>query len=344
MKDGRIWRYEPVSSTTQLLEPEIIGTPAAVNAIGTGPDAIYAGAFLGSGTVARINHQTQEITQLRGTAQASSIAAHQNNLIIGEYPSVVIYVGTTDSWNWGTNPKELFRLSRGEPLLPRSTYCPHIRRERGCCRHRPGYSYLGGALVTFDLDGNFTMHRNVVPKQTVVALAYQRGLIYGATSVYGGLDSDPTEPEAKLFIWDVNSAQLIWTGTAVSNAKIIPSLAFDSSARLWGLTSTGTLFKFDTARRLICRTHETGLTAINNSWGTPTPSTTGPLIARSTETPAINCFGSILEHSRPKSSLPTLAYQPSPKAATFTLLTERTSIDTNRGSMATCGKGSDPVS
>lgn len=268
MTDGRVWRYDPVSEQHRLLDPALLGSPATVHSIGRGPEGnIYAGAFLSSGVLARIEPQSGAITQLRGPHQTDTIISHDGHLLLGEYPEVKIHAATPGPWIWGDNPKELFTLPRGAPHYQDRPVALVSAGQLAAVGTVPAYGELGGALVTFELNGNRDVYRNIIPNHSIVALAYQRGYIYGATSVYGGLDSDPTEAEACLFIWDVNRQRLAWSGVPVPRAKIITSLTFDNYARLWGITNTGTLFQFDPSRRRVTLTEPTGLTGVGNWWG-----------------------------------------------------------------------------
>lgn len=93
-----------------------------------------------------------------------------------------------------------------------------------------------------------SVHRDIVPDQSVVSLAYHDGLVYGGTSIRGALGTEaPLAGRARFFIF--NPA----TGATVT--KDLPPAAFDVSTvtdltvvdgKIWGFAE-GILFVFDPA-------------------------------------------------------------------------------------------------
>ena len=120
----------------------------------------------------------------------------------------------------------------------------------------PDYQRLGGALTIYDpVSGEKEVYRNVVENQSVVGLALKDGLIYGSTSIFGGLGGDPAATEPKLFIWDMAAKQKVAEMSLEIpglKAKLISGLTFDAAGNLWG-TADGVLFVFDTMQRKVVR-------------------------------------------------------------------------------------------
>src|SRR5690606_13339481 len=68
----------------------------------------------------------------------------------------------------------------------------------------PDYGYLGGSFAVYDeVKDVWTQYDNIVHQQSIISLAYKDGLVYGGTTVWGGLGIEPTETAAKIFVWDV---------------------------------------------------------------------------------------------------------------------------------------------
>src|SRR5690606_12272856 len=73
------------------------------------------------------------------------------------------------------------------------------------------------------------------------------GLLYGSTTVWGGLDAAPTEAAAKVFIWDVKEEKVIKEVTPEipqsngTTVRAIGGLSFGPDGLLWG-AAWGTLF------------------------------------------------------------------------------------------------------
>jgi len=121
----------------------------------------------------------------------------------------------------------------------------------------PDYGVLGGALAIIDLKTNaIDVHRDVVPRQSVVALAYARGHVWGGTSIAGGLGIDPAaDAEARLFAWDPAARKVAFEATPVAGATAITSLVVGPDQNLWGWAN-GTLFVLDPTARQVVFTKE----------------------------------------------------------------------------------------
>lgn len=267
--DGTVWRYNLTNRTGDNITTDITGSPATIHSIGQGPDGnVYFGAYLSVGVMARVNRKTRKVEQLSGPSQADSIVAHRRKIVVGTYPDAAFYAGDPSAgWDWGTNPSHLFTLGRGEPYEQDRPATMVSAGRQVAAGTIPNYGELGGSLVLFDPDtGEFEAHRDVVPEQSVTALAYRGDLIYGGTSIHGGLDSTPTQTTAELFIWSTRENRKVFSKPVVPGATIIHALTFDKRGRLWGMADNGVLFEFDVAKRKVVRSIQTNLLN-DNIWG-----------------------------------------------------------------------------
>jgi hypothetical protein len=111
----------------------------------------------------------------------------------------------------------------------------------------PSYGKLGGALTIYD--GNlqtWSTYSNIVPNQSITGLAYHKGKLFGGTSIWGGLGVNPTETEARLFVWDTKANKVIRSFTPnipyIDTApKKIGGIAIGPDGLLWGIAD-GTVF------------------------------------------------------------------------------------------------------
>lgn len=113
----------------------------------------------------------------------------------------------------------------------------------------PGYEKHQGALTIHDIaTGDTTVEAGIVENQSVVGIAVRDGIVYGSTTVVGGLGADPVATEAKLFTYDVASGEK--TGEYALNLpsgqspKHISALTFGPDGNLWG-TTDGWVFAVD---------------------------------------------------------------------------------------------------
>ncbi|MBN8205005.1 hypothetical protein JF550_03420 [Microbacterium esteraromaticum] len=105
----------------------------------------------------------------------------------------------------------------------------------------PKYGLHQGALTIHDLDtGETTVETGIVENQSVVGLAVDDGVVYGSTTIVGGLGADPVATEAKLFTYDLARGEK--TGEYALNLptgqkpKHISALSFGEDGNLWGTT------------------------------------------------------------------------------------------------------------
>ncbi|WP_022918404.1 PQQ-binding-like beta-propeller repeat protein [Ruania albidiflava] len=250
--DGDLWTYHLSSEETTFRHAEIEPAPAEAHGLGVGPDGnAYIGAYLSSGSMTRVDAQTLELTPLRGPKQADAIATHGDEIIVTSYPGAVVHAGDLgQEWDWGTNPRHVLTLDRGAPYFQDRINGVVSIGDRVALGTVPDYGELGGALTLLDTEtGEFEFHRDVVPDQSIISLAYADGLIYGGTSINGGLSTTPTAQSAELFVWDVESQEVLWSESLTDHAGYLAGLSWGAGGQLVGATSDGVLFEFDPQQR-----------------------------------------------------------------------------------------------
>lgn len=266
--DGVLWTYSTRRKQGSSVIADVLASPAGTHSIGTGPDgAVYMGAYLSSGVIGRIDPDTEEITRLRGPKQADTIVAHGQQLVISSYPGAVAHIGDPSAaWHWSAFD-QILMLGRGAPNYQDRIFGVASVGERIALGSVPDYGQLGGALTILDPStGDLEFHRDVVPQQSIVTLAHSDGLVYGGTSIHGGLSTTPAQNTAQLFIWDVSAAALVSAEEVVPGAKVIPEIAFGPDGLLWGLAGEGTVFAVDPTTGAVVHRIATGL-PFGESWG-----------------------------------------------------------------------------
>jgi hypothetical protein len=119
---------------------------------------------------------------------------------------------------------------------------------------QPDYGQFGGALSIVDeRTGTTEVYRDVVPDQSVSAVAVAGGVAYLGSEIYGGLGTTPRATEAVLSFFDVASRKVSRTLVPVPGAPRIQDLVVVGH-RLVGVTSTGVLFEVDRATGQVTRT------------------------------------------------------------------------------------------
>lgn len=255
--DGRLWRYNLAKKRGDVLRPDILGANVRIRGVGHGPDGhVYLGAYDSAGVMARIDKTNDEVTQLSGPKQADSIAPHGSLIAIGSYDRATVHIGDPSAeWNWGTNPRELLKLGRGAPYHQDRIHSMVSTGDLLAVATIPEPGQLGGSLTLVNTTtGAVQFNRHVVTDQSIVSIAYRDGLIYGGTSINGGLSTAPTASEAALFVWDVAAGTKLWEGTPVPGSPTIGGLAWGPEGNLWGMSEDGAALEFDPRSRTVVRT------------------------------------------------------------------------------------------
>lgn len=265
--DGALWHYSVATGEHRVVEADLLGSPLGAHSIGVGSDGtVYFGAYLSSGVMSRIDQDTEEIEALNGPKQSDAILAFGDRVAVSSYPGAIIHAGDPVDWEW-TEFEQLLELGRGAPNFQDRIFAMVEHDGRIVAGSVPDYGQLGGALTIVDpTSGDYDMHRDVVPEQSIVALALSGDLVVGGTSIHGGLSSNPSRSTAELFTWDLEAEALVTSEAVVDGAHAICELHVGPDGTVWGLASDGTVFAYDVEQGAVSGTISTGKTT-SNEWG-----------------------------------------------------------------------------
>ncbi len=241
---GTLLHYNPETGNSRVLQGRVEATPISIRSMGRGPDGnVYIGGYLSPREMARFDPDVGEIEKLPGGAQIEAMLTGDERLYLGRYPGAsVLEYDPRESWDFGSNPSELFRLDGYGQDRP---FGLSVAGERIAVGTVPVSGSLGGVLALHDPEtGGYEVHGEVVANQSIVSLASDGDRLYGGTSVWGGLGIEPVETEARLFVWDLEEERLLWEGIVEEGERAITALALDGEGTLWGLTA-GRVFEFD---------------------------------------------------------------------------------------------------
>ncbi|MFG1681649.1 hypothetical protein ACGFNP_15915 [Nonomuraea sp. NPDC049269] len=246
---GRMWHYDRKSGRGRLFDSTLTGQPVSIRSMGIGPDGrVYAGGFF-TGGLAAYDPATGASQFWPNVGQSEGIVTHKGKLYLGVYPGARIYEFD------GTEPRLLLGLADQEQDRPFAMVSAGDWLAFGTV---PKAGTVGGALGLLDpATGKSVIRRNLIPGQSIIALAYRDGVLYGTTSAFGGT-STPQGDAAHAFAYDIATDTLKWTSTPVPGDLSLGSITFDGEGKLWGL-SPDTLFELDPATGTVLRTvkHQT---------------------------------------------------------------------------------------
>lgn len=249
---GNLWRYFPDEGIGDLIAGEIQKSSARVVGFGVGPDGkVYAGAKIGVGAIARLDPSSNEVRQLSGPSQAEGIGGQDNIIVIGDYSGAGLNIGDlNEPWSWGRNPRQIFKLGRGDPHYQDRIWTIENVGTRFALGTIPEPGQNGGALVFVNpSNGEFEVHRHVVKDQSIIDLTSNNGLLYGSTAINGGAGTPLKANEAVVFIWDLETNEKVWEGSPIPGSIAINGLEWTPDDMLWGVSECGELFEFDTNNR-----------------------------------------------------------------------------------------------
>jgi len=253
---GEYMWYDPTDGSATFVSLEIDPQPVRIQAFEVGFDGrLYFGGYQRGMSI--YNPFTKQIDlNVSAFAQPEGIGFLGERVFYGTYVSAVMYsYDPTKPFVMNQNPNYEYKIAHQD--RPFAITSGDNKLFVGTV---PDYGYLGGALAIYDEKADtWTQydHDQVVRNQSIIGLAYKDGLLYGGTSVWGGLGIDPSEPEAKLFVWDVEKGQKIDEFALDipgidETPKMIGEISFGPDGLLWGVVD-GTIFAMDVTTKQIVK-------------------------------------------------------------------------------------------
>ena len=254
MHSAGFFVFNPTTGRSERIEVELPGAPVDVQSLTAGADGnIYIGGYFAGGFSA-YDPRTNAFLPCKPFGQSEQLCYFRDNVYMGVYPGAFLHrFDPKLPWAPGENPRVVFSLKKEGQDRPFAITGAGDKLAVGTV---PTYGKLGGALALYDPESDaYELYPEPVAGQSVIALAYADGFLYGGTSVYGGLGGTPTETDGKLFVWDMETKRTVWEGVPVPGEKVVSAVVVGEGGRVWGMTS-GHLFAFDRDSRRIERVTE----------------------------------------------------------------------------------------
>ncbi|MDX6281499.1 MAG: hypothetical protein QOH03_2570, partial [Kribbellaceae bacterium] len=264
---GEVFRYNPQTGKSEIFQSAVRREPIEILSVAGGKQSAYAGGFLNGG-VSLVNPSTGTAVFNRFSQVEALMEAPDGKVWIGTYPEARLYsYDPAQPWSSpeyspgppGTpdNPKLAVNLKPQLQMRARAIVEVDGKIAIGTV---PEGDRLGGALAIHDPGSGTTQtFRNVVQDESVFGLAAGHGIVYGGTSITGGLaTTPPTRAEGTVFAWDVRHSRKLWE-TPIAGAGTVSSVAIGPDGLLWGVAGK-TIFAVDTLRGRLKRRFEVGST------------------------------------------------------------------------------------
>ena len=276
--EGWLFHYNPATGNSKKIRIPVTGQPAVLQTVAKGIDGrMHTSGYLSGGNAIfdPLTGQREEYTketvgkfQVVPGSQTDRIYSYKDKIYYVTYGNMRVYE-YDQSMPWDRqhpqhpNPRFLFTAS--DVGMQDRGLAGTLIEEAGklVIGTVPKYGYLGGALVIYDLEKDEReVYWNIVPNQSVTAVAYKDGFIYGGSNIWGGLGANPTESEAKLFIWDMDKKEKVFETVPIAGKRGITELIVGPDGMIWG-SAEGDLFIFDPETRQVVHRQ----TLVSRSYG-----------------------------------------------------------------------------
>lgn len=244
---GTMFRYSPQTGAFDFIETNIEGTPIPVTSLAEGPDGtMHAGGFL-SGGFATFDLDSGTLDSFERFAQMENMVTVGDRLYLGAYPDARFYEYDPEAeWNSPEysdspeegvpeNPRQLLDLADEEQVRAGALTAAGDYVALGT---EPELDRYGGEFVIWDpaSDSAVFQERGLIEDQSIIDLEYRDGIVYGASSIYGGYAAtEPRATEAVVFAWSLEDEELLWQFAPIPDAPTVEDLAFDDAGTLWAV-------------------------------------------------------------------------------------------------------------
>jgi len=244
---GQCVFYDPTDNSVRFNNLKIAADPVRITTFTRGEDnRIYLGGYMRGMSIYNPFTNKLDLT-ISPFAQPEGIKPFNGKVYFGTYINAVMYrFDPKEPGVFTVNPKKVYKVENHQDR-PFAMTTSDTKLFVGTV---PDYGYLGGSLTIYDEPTDtWTQYDNVVENQSISSLAYKDGLLYGSTTIWGGLGIKPCEPEAKIFIWDVEVNKKIDEFTVRDlgidmQPQIIGDISFGPDGLLWGIVG-GHIFAMD---------------------------------------------------------------------------------------------------
>ncbi|WP_350278711.1 hypothetical protein [Kribbella sp. HUAS MG21] len=242
---GEEFRYNPQTGKSEIFQTKVRREPIEILSVAGGKDNIYAGGFLNGG-VSVVDPTTGEAKFNRFSQVEALLEGSDGTVWVGAYPEARLYsYDPAKPWSSpeyspgppGTpdNPKQLLNL-KPDIFQTRARALTEVDGKIAIGTVPDG-DRLGGALVIYDpLTNTAEKYRNVVQDESVFGLTSHGGIVYGGTSIAGGLSTTPpTRTAGTVFAWDVANKKKLWETVPVPGRATVSAVTIGPDGLLWGV-------------------------------------------------------------------------------------------------------------
>ncbi|MEF3305730.1 hypothetical protein PV407_21515 [Paenibacillus sp. GYB003] len=265
---GQIFLNNKQTGKLSASRVDNFGSPVLIQSLHTGFDGhIYIGGYLGATGFTSYRPEDGSFTEVQQFGQVESVASVNDKLYIGTYGNARVYeYDPAEPWS-SSNPRrvaELIKDGQDRPFAMAGV----DSLQKLYIGSVPDYGSLSGALTVYDVPTRKTqVFKDIVRNQGVVSLVYKDGVVYGGTTIYGGLGtSGPSETEGKLFAFDTATNTKLFEIVPVPGRKVVSGLLAGPDGMIWGVAEDH-IFKLDpNTRQIVYKAAKLGRYGTGTVW------------------------------------------------------------------------------
>ncbi|MDE3840245.1 hypothetical protein C0966_12945 [Bacillus methanolicus] len=235
--------YHPKTGEKKIDKLPLPPQAVTIYNIESGPNGwIYSSGFV-SGQLGIFNPVSRQTMVVRNIGQAESMIPLNGKLYLGVYPGAKIF-----EWNpnMPTKAVALFSIGYGQDRPLAMLAVNHTL----FIGSHPKNGEVGGALTMYNVQTKQKItRRNLIPEQSITALTYNNGYVYGGTSIFSGKNLEG-KADAILFRLSANkpTGSIEKIKLPLTHPRLIHALTTGSDGRVWGLAD-GNLFAYDPKKK-----------------------------------------------------------------------------------------------
>lgn len=212
-----------------------------------GDNGIYISAYCGDRAVRydTVTGETKEIV----LGQAEGMTFYNGMQYMGIYPGNVLY--SYDFKDPSNTPTLIGKMSEYQDR-PFAMCSGDGYVFMGSV---PDYGVRGGDIVCYNIEtGENKVIKKPVKEQSVIGLCYHEGILYGSTSVWGGLGAIPHSEAAVVFRYSLKEDKMfdcfVPEIPGIEHPTWIGEIEVDADGRVWAVTGN-TLFEIDFSKEKV---------------------------------------------------------------------------------------------
>jgi len=232
--EGLIYLYDINTGIKKQLDIEIPRKNIEIRQLHfTKDELMYSGGYLRGGN-SIYNPKTNTSTQYDGIGQCEGITSYKGKIYFGKYPGAYIYeYDTTKNWNAPNNPRKLFELKTS--ANQDRPFAMKVYNQKLYIGTIPNYGDVQGAMTIYDIkSGKHIIKKDFSDSRSIVSFEHKNGVLYGGTTVCGGLGSHSKQESGAVFAMDTNTGEYLYEVIPVEACKNAGGLCLTDDSKLIG--------------------------------------------------------------------------------------------------------------